>query len=432
MDDGADSASGRRGESDRQETEASGDGGAVRQAEPPRSQASADHVSVCQVIPSLGLGGAEQVAVRLANRSAAEFDHSLCYLGVAETLVPDVADDVALYTCGVDSRYDVTAIRPLRRILGAGEFDVVHVHLPMAQSLARLAAGDATVVSTHHNARSLYGFPERYAEWATRFRDDVAVAVSDAVKRSFDSHVAPPTEWRTIYNGIDVEAFRERVQRVRAKSASRGATQPVEPDSVAEHSTEGIPAEADPTDDFSKLDLDGKTVFLNVARYIPAKGQKRLLSAFAELRARHPDVHLLAVGGGPLHAELRKRATALGIADCVTLPGEVPHSDVHRYFAAADAFVLSSESEGLGIVLLEAMAAELPVVTTDFAAGREVVVDGETGYLVDETDLAAGMERLLSANDQPEMGRRGYERVRDRFDVTTMVSEYEALYREIA
>jgi len=59
-------------------------------------------------------------------------------------------------------------------------------------------------------------------------------------------------------------------------------------------------------------------------------------------------------------------------------------------------------------------------------------VDGETGYLVDETDLAAGMERLLSANDQPEMGRRGYERVRDRFDVTTMVSEYEALYREIA
>jgi glycosyltransferase involved in cell wall biosynthesis len=125
-------------------------------------------------------------------------------------------------------------------------------------------------------------------------------------------------------------------------------------------------------------------------------------------------------------------ASELDLSDAVDFLGEI--HNVPEVLAQSSLLVLPSLTEGISLTLLEAMACGLPVVATNVGGNPEVVVDGQTGYLVparQPAQLAACMVDLLrNPTRSVEMGRRARERVLRHFDVSRLVSDYESLYRE--
>ena len=165
-------------------------------------------------------------------------------------------------------------------------------------------------------------------------------------------------------------------------------------------------------------------VIVTAGRLTPVKDHKTLLRAFAELRATRP-ARLVIFGDGPLKSELETEAGRLGIAGSTLFPGYV--NDPAAVYAVADLFVLSSVSEGFGNVLIEAMAAGVPVVSTDAAHGpREILLDGALGPLVpvgDAAALAAAIARTLDAPvDMAALKARAAD-----FEIDVIADRYEAL-----
>ena len=150
---------------------------------------------------------------------------------------------------------------------------------------------------------------------------------------------------------------------------------------------------------------------LAVGNLIRLKGFDVLIEAIA--RARHRErMHVRIVGAGPEREPLLAQAASRGVSSCFTFVGAVPATDMPKLFSEADVFVLSSRSEGRPNVVVEALAAGLPVISTDLEGVQGMVRDGDTGWLVaiDDADaLAVALDR--TAADRVELQRRG-ERAR--------------------
>jgi glycosyltransferase involved in cell wall biosynthesis len=169
----------------------------------------------------------------------------------------------------------------------------------------------------------------------------------------------------------------------------------------------------------------GRTL-ITVCRLMPWKRVDGLLRVLPEL----PDTRLIVAGDGHLRRELEAMARSLDVADRVVFLGDVPHPVVRSYLAQADAFVLNSSYEGLPHVVLEAMAAGVPVIATDAGGTAEVVEDQITGLLLpidDPTALKTAVERLWA---DPALGRRlvaeATRQLAGLFDFESMVNQTEA------
>lgn len=171
-------------------------------------------------------------------------------------------------------------------------------------------------------------------------------------------------------------------------------------------------------------------ISVGVLRYY--KGLHILLAALCDVDAR-----LLLVGEGPEKGRLQALAGELGIADRVGFAGRVPDDDLPSYYQAADLFVLPSHlrAEAFGIVLLEAMAACLPLVTTEIGTGTsEVNQHGSTGFVVPPNDppaLARALKALLADQRLREyLGQNGRKRAVRDYTIPKMVEHTAAVYRE--
>lgn len=166
---------------------------------------------------------------------------------------------------------------------------------------------------------------------------------------------------------------------------------------------------------------DAKARILAVGSLKPEKDFKLLIEAFATLR-RDRHARLIIVGEGQLRHELEALANRLGVQDSVSLPG---FRDPWPFYASADLVVLSSRSEGFGNVLVEAMSAGLPVVSTNCDGPREILADGKWGTLVpvgDRDSLALAMERELDESvDRERLKSRARE-----FDADVAIDAYLA------
>ncbi|TMA24036.1 MAG: glycosyltransferase [Deltaproteobacteria bacterium] len=152
-------------------------------------------------------------------------------------------------------------------------------------------------------------------------------------------------------------------------------------------------------------------VIVSAGRLIARKDYPTLLRAFAELRARRP-ARLVIFGNGPLAGELAAQARELGVGDDVDLPGE--YADLVREFAGADLFAFASRAEGLGKVIVEALAAGLSVACTDCPSGpREILGEGRYGALVPVGDADALAETMAAELDAPRPRAAQVARARD-------------------
>ncbi|WP_334122924.1 CDP-glycerol glycerophosphotransferase family protein [Glutamicibacter sp.] len=140
---------------------------------------------------------------------------------------------------------------------------------------------------------------------------------------------------------------------------------------------------------------DGLTVFANMARLSPEKGQMKLLEAFAQVHEQHPQTRLLMIGDGPLRTDLETEVDARGLTGKVVITGLL--SNPFPTLKTADCFVFSSDYEGQGLAMVEAMMLGLPAVSTDVVGSHSVLVDGY-GLLVENSaaGLVDGMSQYLN------------------------------------
>lgn len=370
---------------------------------------------VCHLVHHLAHGGLEQQVYELIRHGAEDVDYTVCYLDEDDSLAADIravggtVRDLDVGNGGRRAVVDPRAIRRVAAFLQNGAFDLLHVHSPLyVHVIGRLASavsGPAHVVGTYHNQRDNFHTTMRVLERVTRPLSSVNVGVSQSVERSFSGRAKlyEPGETAnrtcTIYNGIDIAAFAERVESADTRSLS------------------------------AQFDIDDDLVFLNVGRYSTQKSQDDLIRAMANVVDVIPNVQLFIVGWGPREQEMRRLVRARNLEGHVSITGKV--SSVEKYYAAADVFTLSSMWEGLPIALLEAMAAGLPVIATDVSGVREVVQEGETGRLVspDSPDeFATEMVEMASGPDREEYGMNGYQRAVKWFDIKRTSELYLSLY----
>ena len=160
---------------------------------------------------------------------------------------------------------------------------------------------------------------------------------------------------------------------------------------------------------------------LFVGRLAGVKGVPVLLEVLSRVRAAHPDLRLTLVGDGPERAGLETRARTLGVDDLVEFAGYKSQGEVAEYLAQSDIFVLPSFAEGLPVVLMEALASRVPVLTTRIAGVSELVEDRVNGYLVPPGDVESLIQRLTDLLDAPEtraaMGEAGRAKVVAEFNI---------------
>lgn len=163
----------------------------------------------------------------------------------------------------------------------------------------------------------------------------------------------------------------------------------------------------------------GKRI-LFVGRLAQVKGVPLLLEALASLQKRHPDAYLTLVGDGPDRPALEALSERLGVTDMVKFAGYADEAGVAEHLANSDLFVLPSFAEGLPVVLMEAMAARLPVIASQVAGVPELIEDGKSGFLVPAGDmetLIARLDALLTDTAQGlAMGEVGRAKVVADFD----------------
>lgn len=193
---------------------------------------------------------------------------------------------------------------------------------------------------------------------------------------------------------------------------------------------------------FSAASHDGPPHVLHVARLVDKKGTAYLIDAFARVAERHREAKLTILGDGPLRAALEAQVAGHGLQHRVEFAGAVPHQRVRACMAEASVLALpsvtapSGDSEGLGLVLLEAAASGLPVVGTLHGGIPEAVRDGVSGHLVPERSvdgLADALDALLADPSlRRRMGDAGRTLVSERFDNRVQSAKLEQIYRVMA
>jgi len=173
---------------------------------------------------------------------------------------------------------------------------------------------------------------------------------------------------------------------------------------------------------------------LCVGRLTPAKGQHILIDAVERLMQEGRQVRLRLVGSGPDETSLREHAARSTAAECMVFEGAINQDRIRDFYAAADVFCLPSFAEGLPVVLMEAMAMELPCVTTQIAGIPELIRDGVDGLLVPPSDLDALVKALARLMDNAELreqiGKSGRARVVEHYDLRRSVERLAAIFAE--
>lgn len=178
---------------------------------------------------------------------------------------------------------------------------------------------------------------------------------------------------------------------------------------------------------------DGKILVLNVGRFSPQKAQKDFISAAAVALKQNPDLLFLLIGDGPLKPDLQKQAAELGIEEHVRfLPFR---KDVEIVYQAADIMLHTAHWAPLDNVLLEAMAAGLPIVASDVDGTNEVIFPEKTGLLFPVGDTDAAAARLLRAAADPafaqRLGAQAFEYVRNNHSIDKVKTQFRQLFGQL-
>ncbi len=309
---------------------------------------------------------------------------------------------------------DWAAYRELRQLFRRLQPDIVHTHSSKAGILARLAAKAEGVPRMVH---TIHGLPfHDYENWlvnhvyialerrAAKYTD-LLISVCDAMTaKAVAAGIAPREKFVTIYSGMDVEPF------------LRGAH-----DRAALRRELGIP--------------NDPVVVGVIARISPLKGHEFVLRAAPSILEKHPDVLFLFVGDGHIRAKMETLARRQGVFERVVWAGLRDYREIPGLIATMDLVVHTSLREGLARVLPQALLSGVPVVSYDVDGAREVVVNGQTGWLVEPESIGGLANAVSEALSNPararEMAQLGRQVCEQRFRSDVMVAAIAAEYRRL-
>lgn len=288
----------------------------------------------------------------------------------------------------------------LYRLFTKEKPQIVHTQLFAADLWGRLAAklaGVPIIITTEQNINYDQSWIRELLKRITYRFADATVAISSAVKRyARYKYNVPKEKISVIPNDVDVEEFEKQLA-------------------------------------LAPMAKPSKSVILTVGRLYEQKGQKHLLEAFAALKEREK-YELWIVGEGPLSSALEEQAGVLGIAEQVKFLGA--RRDIPALLSQAGLFVFPSLWEGLGIAVLEAAMAKVPIVASAVDGILDIIEDNETGYLVepgDSEDLQFTMEKILANPGRAAyMAEAAYQKVKNNFDIKVVARKYEELYARLA
>ena len=360
-------------------------------------------LTIAHVLTSFDIGGAEKVALDLCGAQVAAGERVL-----AVSLEQPAGGALGAAFAGRGAEVirvpkgeglSPNLVLRLARMLRAERVDVVHTHnpLPLIYGAPAGRLAQAAVVHTKHGVNPASPRARFLRAAAARLVDRFVAVSADTAEAARAGRECRPGALQVIENGVRLEAFAP------------------DPESRAEVRAElGIPAAA--------------WVVGTVGRAAAPKNQALLLRAAAPLLG--PDRRLVIVGDGPLLGELRRQA---GGSDFAHLLGA--RLDVPRLLCAFDVFALSSITEGLPLVICEAMATALPIVATAVGGVAALIDDGRTGLLVpsgDETALRDALAGLAADRDRArELGARARETALARHSIERVAREYAGLYRSV-
>ena len=190
-----------------------------------------------------------------------------------------------------------------------------------------------------------------------------------------------------------------------------------------------------------QLSPDEPVKILTIGRLVEKKGHEYAIRAIARSLSEHSNLEYTIAGSGPLEASLKKLVKDLRIESCIRFRGECNRAEVQELFAECHIFVLSSitsskgDKEGIPVVLMEAQAVGMPVVSTLHSGIPEGVLDGKSGFLVPEKDIESLYEKIgyLIAHPEkwPELGRQGRSWVEKQFNQPVLDMELESIFEKL-
>ena len=363
---------------------------------------------VFHLIKSLGRGGAEVLlaeGLRVADRE--RFTYGYGYFTPWKDAVVPSLEAQGAEVVRFAARSNPTILLQAGRVaafLRRWRADLLHCHLPVAAVAGRVAGklAGVPVVTTEHNEVEHFHPLTRWLDLATWRWQERAIAISEPVADSLARHASPKVPITVVLNGVDVARFDD--EGFTGTDVRRRL---------------GIPEDA--------------PVAGTVAVFTDQKRIEWWLAAAHRIRERHAEARFIIVGDGPRKDFLLSEAERLGLGSTVHFVGL--QEDVRPYLAAMDVYMMSSEYEGFGVALIEAMAFRRPIAALGVGGIPGIVEGGKSGVLVPPRDLEALAEATSDLLGDPErrrrMGQRGRQTVQDRFSMGRMARELEAIYLDV-
>ncbi|MDH3507745.1 MAG: glycosyltransferase family 4 protein [Gammaproteobacteria bacterium] len=344
-------------------------------------------------------GGARQVAYLIEGLEQLGIDNVLLCAGgsaIAQCALPAEVIEMPL---GGD--LDVGQCLRLTHMLRGLGADLLHVHSRRGADIYGGLAARRAGVPAVLTRRVASAEPVLWARLKFRHYARI-IAISSAIRGELTEHFGlAPSKLALVPSAVDADCYRDGDSRERLAQA---------------------------------FDLTPDAFVVGcVAQLIPRKGHATLLQSIARLATAHPDLRLICFGTGPLEAALVRHIAALGLTQRVMLAGF--REDLAALLPGLDLLVHAANREGLGVAVLEALAARVPVVAAAAGGVPDIIEDGVTGLLVppdDEAALAAAIERMLS--DPALRGRvveAGTAKVERVFSIPGMARGNLDVYREV-
>jgi glycosyltransferase involved in cell wall biosynthesis len=366
-------------------------------------------IRLAHIVDNLDRGGT-QTWLMLLVKGLAKLGFVQCIYCLNEVFNPDIvqnleASGARVIIIGRPRLYALVGFVQLYRDIRAWRPDIVQTILPFSDIFGRSIARRLSVpviissIQTRNvdKSRLQFFFDRLTARWA-----DLFIAVGrQTIPFAVAHEGVPPDKVIYIANGIEID----RQDRSQARVDIR-----------------------------TKLGIPVETKVLGiVARLSPQKAHCDLLQAYATVIKSHSDTRLLLVGDGPLRKKLERQARQLQLASQVIVLGD--RADVADLLAVMDLFIHPSLFEGMPHAVMEAMAAGLPTVASAVDGVLDLIIGGESGWLIEPGNPTELAERIIFAlNNQaiwPKMGQMATCRIATEFSSQKMVAAYSAIYREL-
>lgn len=366
--------------------------------------------TICHVIHALGVGGAEVLVDKMIRESSEQFRCMVAVLDdIGEIGTQLQADGFVVKHLHRQPGIDRGSAKRLRSFADENRVDILHAHqyTPFFQAmLSRGFLGRRPVLFTEHG-RHFPDLPSRKRSVVNRLllnRRDRLVGVGGAVRQALiDNEGLPARRVEVVYNGVDLQALAagDTSQRDELR-ASFGFT---ETDFVA----------------------------IQVARLHELKDHLTAIATIDEARKQNPSIKLLIVGEGDERHSIENEIQRRNLSNHVVLAGN--RNDIANLLTATDCFLMTSISEGIPLTIIEAMAANLPVVSTAVGGIPEMIVHGESGFLStakDNVDLAKHLVQLSKdVTLCHTVAAAGHTQAKQKFSIQNMLSRYSDIYMEM-